>query len=83
MKSSTRDRPTGRLKRRRVIERPRLFALLDESPNRIRTLVAPAGYGKTTLAEQWVARQGRRGACACRQFPIEESLPMHRGIKTW
>jgi len=62
MKSSTRDRPTGRLKRRRVIERPRLFALLDESPNRIRTLVAPAGYGKTTLAEQWVARQGRRGA---------------------
>ena len=25
-------------------------------------LVAPAGYGKTTLAEQWVARDGRRGA---------------------
>ena len=62
MESSTRDRQTGRLKRRRVIERPRLFALLDESPNRIRTLVAPAGYGKTTLAEQWVARDGRRGA---------------------
>jgi DNA-binding NarL/FixJ family response regulator len=62
MESSTRDRQTRRLKRRRVIERPRLFALLDESPNRIRTLVAPAGYGKTTLAEQWVARDGRRGA---------------------
>ncbi len=50
------------LKPRRVIERPRLFALLDESTNRVRMLVAPAGYGKTTLAEQWVARDGRRGA---------------------
>ena len=50
------------LKRRRVIERPRLFALLDESKARVRTLVAPAGYGKSTLAEQWVARPGRRGA---------------------
>ncbi len=28
----------------------------------MRTLVAPAGYGKSTLAEQWVARDGRRGA---------------------
>jgi DNA-binding CsgD family transcriptional regulator/tetratricopeptide (TPR) repeat protein len=28
----------------------------------VRTLVAPAGYGKTTLAEQWVARDGRRKA---------------------
>jgi len=50
------------LKRRRVVERPRLFALLDESKARVRTLVAPAGYGKSTLAEQWVARDGRRGA---------------------
>jgi len=39
-----------------------LFALLDESKARVRTLVAPAGYGKTTLAEQWVARSGRCGA---------------------
>jgi ATP/maltotriose-dependent transcriptional regulator MalT len=28
----------------------------------VRTLVAPAGYGKSTLAEQWVARDGRRDA---------------------
>jgi DNA-binding CsgD family transcriptional regulator len=39
-----------------------LFALLDESKARVRMLVAPAGYGKTTLAEQWVARDGRQGA---------------------
>ncbi|MGH3129089.1 MAG: hypothetical protein ACRDPX_14300, partial [Gaiellaceae bacterium] len=50
------------LRRRRIIERPRLFALLDESKARVRTLVAPAGYGKSTLADQWVARDGRRGA---------------------
>ena len=50
------------LKRRRIIERPRLFELLDESKARVRTLVAPAGYGKSTLGEQWVARDGRRGA---------------------
>jgi DNA-binding NarL/FixJ family response regulator len=49
----------GALHRRRIIERPRLLALLDESTARVRTLVAPAGYGKTTLAEQWVARDGR------------------------
>ncbi|HSI98697.1 MAG TPA: hypothetical protein VK926_10075, partial [Gaiellaceae bacterium] len=48
------------LQRHRTIERPRLLALLNESSARIRTLVAPAGYGKTTLAEQWVARDGRR-----------------------
>ena len=44
----------GVRQRRRVIQRPRLLALLDESKTRVRTLVAPAGYGKTTLAEQWV-----------------------------
>jgi ATP/maltotriose-dependent transcriptional regulator MalT len=52
----------GILHRRRVIQRPRLLALLDESAARVRTLVAPAGYGKTTLAEQWVDGGGRRRA---------------------
>jgi ATP/maltotriose-dependent transcriptional regulator MalT len=53
---------TGRpLRRRKIIERPRLLEQLDESTARVRTLVAPAGYGKTTLAEQWVGKEGRRG----------------------
>ncbi|MDQ3067616.1 MAG: LuxR C-terminal-related transcriptional regulator [Actinomycetota bacterium] len=43
------------LNRRRIIERPRLTRLLDESEGRIKMLVAPAGYGKTTLARQWLA----------------------------
>jgi ATP/maltotriose-dependent transcriptional regulator MalT len=37
-----------------VIKRPRLTTLLDESEARIILLVAPAGYGKTTLARQWL-----------------------------
>lgn len=51
---------TAGLGRRRIIERPRLTRLLDESPERIKLLVAPAGYGKTTLARQWL--EGRRAA---------------------
>ena len=51
-----------RIRKRRIVERPRLFALLDDTKARVRMLVAPAGYGKTTLAEQWVARDGRRSA---------------------
>jgi LuxR family maltose regulon positive regulatory protein len=47
--------------RRRIIERPRLTRLLNESPARIKMLVAPAGYGKTTLARQWLNQTGRRG----------------------
>jgi LuxR family transcriptional regulator, maltose regulon positive regulatory protein len=43
-----------------IIKRPRLTKLLDESGARIILLLAPAGYGKTTLAREWVGgfRQG-------------------------
>ena len=46
--------------RRRIIERPRLLRALDRSSSNLRTIVASAGYGKTTLAEQWAAVDGRR-----------------------
>ena len=39
---------------RHIIERPRLTRLLDETTARVILLVAPAGYGKTVLARQWV-----------------------------
>jgi len=42
---------------RHIIERPRLTRLLDETTARVILLVAPAGYGKTTLARQWLARR--------------------------
>ena len=44
-------------RRRRIIERPRLTTLLNDSQGRIKLLVAPAGYGKTTLARQWLERK--------------------------
>src|SRR6266542_5963880 len=39
---------------RHIIKRPRLTKLLDEAEARIILLVAPAGYGKTTLAREWL-----------------------------
>ncbi|HEX4526549.1 MAG TPA: LuxR C-terminal-related transcriptional regulator [Gaiellaceae bacterium] len=43
-----------RVRRERcIIERPRLIKMLDECEARVILLLAPAGYGKTTLARQW------------------------------
>ena len=41
----------------RHVPRPRLTRLLDETTARAIVIVAPAGYGKTTLAAEWL--QGR------------------------
>jgi DNA-binding CsgD family transcriptional regulator/tetratricopeptide (TPR) repeat protein len=43
----------SRIRTRRIIERPRLIQLLDDCEARVILLLAPAGYGKTTLARQW------------------------------
>src|SRR5438093_3142642 len=48
---------TGRTGGRRIIERPRLIKLLESTSARTILLIAPAGYGKTTLARQWAERQ--------------------------
>ena len=53
------ENPKPRLRRRRIIERPRLIRALDRSRARVRMLVAGAGYGKTTLAEQWAAQRSQ------------------------
>jgi LuxR family transcriptional regulator, maltose regulon positive regulatory protein len=47
--------PAVGVSRRRIIKRPRLTRMLDEGGARIILLVAPAGYGKTTLAREWLA----------------------------
>ncbi|HZQ89658.1 MAG TPA: hypothetical protein VFA42_06595, partial [Gaiellaceae bacterium] len=44
-----------------IIERPRLIRLLDDAGARVILLLAPAGYGKTTLAQQWTRRRERVG----------------------
>jgi LuxR family maltose regulon positive regulatory protein len=46
--------------RQRIIRRPRLTAMLNESSAQIRLLIGPAGYGKTTLARQWLGEPERR-----------------------
>ena len=51
-----------RLGRRRIIKRPRLTRALDEANAPLVLLVTPAGYGKTTLARQWLAEGSRRHA---------------------
>jgi LuxR family maltose regulon positive regulatory protein len=50
----------GSTSRRHIIRRPRLTRLLDEATARIIMLVAPAGYGKTTLAREWLAERSSR-----------------------
>ncbi len=42
---------------RYIIRRPRLTRLLDDADARVLMLVAPAGYGKTTLAREWVSER--------------------------
>ena len=56
--------PTGladelRASQRHIIKRPRLTKLLDEADARVILLVAPAGYGKTTLAREWLGQRDR------------------------
>jgi DNA-binding CsgD family transcriptional regulator len=43
--------------RRYIIKRPRLTRLLDKANAHVLMLIAPAGFGKTTLAREWVAER--------------------------
>ena len=60
---------------RRIIERPRLIKLLDECEARIILLLAPAGYGKTTLARQWAKTLNGAIWISC--------TPAHRDVVTF
>ena len=58
----------------RIIERPRLINALDDSGSKTILLLAPAGYGKTTLARQWTKTAGRAIWLSC--------TPTHRDVVT-
>lgn len=67
---------------RHIIDRPRLLDLLDEhaAQARIILLIAPAGYGKTTLARQWLATRnvphGWHAARWASVDPVEVALAL-------
>jgi LuxR family maltose regulon positive regulatory protein len=53
-----------------LVERPRLTARIARSA-RLTLITAPAGYGKTTLAAQWVAGQGDCAAACVSLDPAD------------
>jgi LuxR family maltose regulon positive regulatory protein len=67
---SGQDRPllTGKFAppwtRPTAVPRPRLLERLDRPATPLTVVVAPAGWGKTTLLAQWVAREAERTAIA-------------------
>lgn len=63
-----------------VIKRPRLTKLLDDSGARIILLVAPAGYGKTTLAREWLSERRRPIAWFSVSSASADVAALSRGI---
>src|SRR5581483_7973303 len=59
----------------RIIERPRLIKLLDDADAPVILIVAPAGYGKTTLARQWARTLSGVVWVSC--------TPSHRDVVTF
>jgi LuxR family transcriptional regulator, maltose regulon positive regulatory protein len=47
-----------------AVTRPRLLARLDQAATPLTVVVAPAGWGKTTLLAQWAARDATRPPAA-------------------
>ncbi len=68
------------LGRHRIIRRPRLTRLLDDADARLILLVAPAGYGKTTLARQWLAEGPRQHAWYSATAPSSDVSALALGL---
>ena len=52
----------SRAGRRQIVERHRLTHILDQTQAQVVAVVAPAGYGKTTLIRQWLSNPSRKHA---------------------
>jgi DNA-binding CsgD family transcriptional regulator len=57
---------------RRHVRRPRLTRLLDEATSQVVLITGPAGYGKTTLATEWL--QSRANVVWYRATPASADL---------
>src|SRR5262245_26964636 len=65
--------------RRPSVQRPRLLAALADAPPFV-ALVAPAGYGKTTLLRDWCARDPRPSAWVTLDRRHEDPLALLRAV---
>jgi ATP/maltotriose-dependent transcriptional regulator MalT len=63
---------------RLIIERPRLLKMLDDASARTTLLVAPAGYGKTVIASQWM--RNRRHSWFRLQLASVDVAALARGL---
>ena len=72
--------PQIRVGRRRIIKRPRLTRMLDDANARLILLIAPAGYGKTTLARQWLAEGPRLHAWYTATTPSADVSALALGL---
>ena len=69
-------------RQQQLIKRPRLTRLLDASTARVIMLVAPAGYGKTTLAREWLTQGDRRGAWYFGNAATADVAALAQGVAT-
>ena len=69
--------PVGR---RRIIKRPRLTRALDDANASLILLIAPAGYGKTTLSRQWLAEGRRKHAWYTATAPSSDVSALALGL---
>jgi len=79
--TASEDQSTVTSRERRIIERPRLIKLLDESEAKTILLLAPAGYGKTTLARQWA--KSLNGAIWISATSAHGDVAHFRGGRGW
>jgi ATP/maltotriose-dependent transcriptional regulator MalT len=70
--------PERPIPERRIIERPRLLCKLEDTRARTLLLIAPAGYGKTTLARQWV--DGQTAAWFAASLSSSDVVALARGL---
>jgi LuxR family maltose regulon positive regulatory protein len=66
----------------RLVDRRRLLRPLADASS-LALLVAPAGYGKTTLLRQWAERDGRTFIWMAAGEQLDEGRELHDALSLW